>query len=141
MLSLDATVVKAQEARREVDEKIIKQVYMKDHVEIRDFRTGSGSPKFAPGDTKPAVFGTIVNNGDRTLTEVKVTVYFLNEQSIVIGEKDFHPVLVTEYAFGNDNKPLHPNYMKDFGYIVQDSAPSAYAGKAWAEVTDIQFEQ
>lgn len=141
ILSLDATVIKAEEARRQVHEQIIKQAYIKDHVELRDFRTGSGSPKFSPRDTKPAVFGTIVNNGDRTLTKVKVTVYFLNEKSIVIGEKDFHPVLVTAYAFGNDNKPLHPNYMKDFGYIVQDSAPSAYAGKAWAEVTDIQFEQ
>jgi hypothetical protein len=117
-----------------------KRAYIQEYVKLRDVRTGKGQ-RLGFGDPEPAVFGTVVNQGGRTLTKVQVTVYFLDEHGIVIGEKDYHPVLVTTSAFSTDNTLLKPHYVKDFGYIIKDAAPSAYAGKVWAEVRDIEFAQ
>jgi hypothetical protein len=54
---------------------------------------------------------------------VTVRVYFLDGSGRRIGEKEFSPVLVTEFSF-DDNTPLRPGYRKDFGYNVEDDAPS-----------------
>ena len=86
------------------------------------------------------VFGTVVNQGDRTLNQVEVTVYFLDQEGNVVGEEDYYPVLVTQYSIG-DNKPLKPNYVEDFGYSGGDDAPSTWAGRARAEITDIAFAE
>jgi hypothetical protein len=140
VLELDANSEPAKEgiktAELEIENKQARDAYIT-KVELKDFRVGEGT-KYGYGDPKPAVFGTVVNNGDRILSEVEITVYFLNEQDSVIGEEDFHPVLISPYSMG-DNKPLKPNYEKDFGYGVEDYAPSSWSGKARAEITDIEF--
>jgi len=84
------------------------------------------------------VFGTIVNNGAKTLRKVTIRVYFLDSGGRRIGEKEFSPVLVTEFSFG-DNTPLRPGYRKDFGYNVEDYAPSGWAKKIEAEIVDVEF--
>lgn len=111
-----------------------KKQYMKE-LALINFEVGEGE-KY--GKTVPGVFGTIVNKGSRTLKKVQITVYFLNKKGTVIGEEDFYPVLVTKYSIGRGNKPLKPNYEKDFGYNVKDSAPSSWV-QATAQVTDIEF--
>lgn len=58
----------------------------------------------------------------------------------LFGEKDFHPILVTKYSIG-DNKPLKPNYVKDFGYSIQDYAPSLWRGKVKGKISDIEFAE
>ena len=143
ILELDSEVVEAMEGVKkteiEINEFEEKQAYIK-NVELKDFRVGEGQ-KYGFGDPEPGVFGTIVNNGDRTLKKVELTVYFLNEAGVTVGEEDYYPVLVTEYSFGGDNKPLKPNYVKDFGYTVKDSAPSTWDKKVKGKITDIEFAE
>jgi len=87
------------------------------------------------------VFGTIVNKGNRTLNRVELTVYFLDQNGVVVGEEDFYPVLVTKFSLSGDNKPLKPNYVKDFGYTVEVSAPSTWSKKVKAKITNIEFAE
>ena len=86
------------------------------------------------------LFGTIVNNGTETLREVTIRVYFLDNEGHRIGEKEFSPVLVTRFSIG-DNTPLRPGYRRDFGYNVDDHAPSGWgwAKNVEAEIVDLQF--
>ena len=107
-------------------------------VELKDFKVSEGK-KYSFDELEPCIFGTIVNNGERILKKVEITVYFLDKNGTVIGEEDFHPVLVSNYSFGGDNKPLKPNYVKDFGYSVKKYAPSAWAGKVNGEIANIEF--
>jgi len=85
------------------------------------------------------VFGTIRNHGDSTLTRVEITAYFLGADGKAIGEKQFSPVLVTQFSF-SDKGPLKPGYIRDFGYVVRDDAPSGWGRKARAEITSIRFQ-
>jgi len=141
-LTLDSEMVEAKEGlsetKQEVESFEEKQAYIK-NVLLKDFRVAEGK-KYGFGKAVPGVFGTVVNNGDRSLKEVEITVYFLNDKGTIIGEEDFHPVLVSEYSFGGDNKPLKPNYVEDFGYSVEDYAPSSWSNKAKAKITNIEFE-
>ena len=47
-------------------------------------------------------------------------------------------MLVTQFATG-DNTPLRPGYRKDFGYRVEDDAPSGWAKRVEAEVVRVEF--
>lgn len=138
VLELDSEMVEAQtgleETRSEIKTFREKQDYIK-KVELRNFEVGMGE-RF--GQQKKGVFGTIINHGKRTLTHVQITVYFLDKNGTIIGEKDFHPVLVSKYST-RDNKPLKPNYVKDFGYSIEGSAPSLWGGKVKAKISDIEF--
>jgi len=142
-LTLNSEMIEAKDGLAETKQEIKsfeeKQAYIK-NVVLKDFKVSEGK-KYGFGKAVPGVFGTIVNNGDKSLKEVEITVYFLDEKGTVIGEEDFHPVLVSEYSFGNDNKPLKPNYVKDFGYSVEDYAPSSWSKKAKAKITNIEFGQ
>jgi hypothetical protein len=84
------------------------------------------------------VFGTIVNSGPKSLREVTVRIYFLDRIGRRIGEKDVFPVLVTEFSIG-DNTPLRPGSRKDFGYNVQDYAPSGWSKRIEAEIVDLEL--
>lgn len=55
-----------------------------------------------------------------------------------IGEKNFSPVLVTEFSIG-DNTPLRPGYRKDFGYSVEDDAPYSWSKRVETEIVDLEF--
>ena len=129
-------ISKERKRKAKIEKNLKEKIRYMKNVVLNKFTVGEGE-KF--GERVPGVFGTIVNKGNRTLKEVQVTVYFLNNKGTVIGEEDYHPVLVTKFAFGRDNKPLKPNYEKDFGYNVKGSAPSSWSGQAKAKVTDIEF--
>jgi hypothetical protein len=86
------------------------------------------------------VFGTVVNRGDKTLNEVTVRVYFLDSKRTRIGEKDYHPVLVSRYAL-NGTTPLRPSYRKDFGYSLDGDAPTGWSRKIEAEIVDLEFAE
>jgi hypothetical protein len=79
-----------------------------------------------------------VNRGDKTLKKVEITAYCLDKEGAVVHEETYHPVLVTDFSFG-DNHPLKPNYGKTFGYKI-DNAPSDWAKKVRVAVTDVEFE-
>jgi len=85
------------------------------------------------------VFGEIKNHGDKTLTEVEITIYALDSNGEAVFEKTYHPVLVSINNFNNDG-PLKPNYSRSFG-CKMDDAPSEWARKVDVKITDIKFEE
>jgi hypothetical protein len=86
------------------------------------------------------VFGEVKNNGDRTLSKVGITIYYLDRDSKPVFEKTYNPVLVTSFSFGDDNAPLKPGYSRKFGYRLDD-APSDWAGEVEVKVTAIKFAE
>lgn len=93
----------------------------------------------------PAVRISLKNNGDRSLDKVKVIVYFQGKNGNTIFEEDYHPVLVSKYSFGNDNKPLKSGYVKEMEkgkYYTLDSALTDWVeGKSVAKVVDVEFSK
>jgi len=83
------------------------------------------------------VYGEVKNIGNKTLKEVEITIYCLDKDRKSIFEKIYHPVLVSEWSF-TDNEPLKPNYSKKFG-VKLDDAPSDWAKIVNVKVTDIEF--
>ncbi|MCD6317586.1 hypothetical protein J7M02_00785 [Candidatus Aerophobetes bacterium] len=141
VLELDSQIVEAKQDKEEILKEIKafeeKQSYIK-YIELKGFKVGKGS-RFGLGEPEPAIFGKVINHGNRTLRKVKVTVYFLGKDGKPIAEEDYYPVLVTEFSF--DNKPLKPGYIKEFGYVVGDKVPSEWSGKARAKISDIEFQE
>lgn len=135
-LSLDKSNETVQRKLAGIDKEIeaykVKKAYF-DKVEVRNIHLG------ADYIGRAGVFGEIKNNGDRTLTQVEITTYCLDKNEKVVFESTYHPVLVTENSFMNDNTPLKPNYSRRFGYKLDD-APSDWNKKVKVEVTDIEFQ-
>ncbi len=84
------------------------------------------------------VFGEIKNTGNRTLTEVEITIHYLDEYGNTIYENAFHPVLISRWS--SDNKPLKPNYSEKFGYGTDD-VPSEWSKKIEVSITNIEFQE
>jgi hypothetical protein len=90
------------------------------------------------GSTGKAVFGEVKNNGDRSLSEVDVTIYCLGPAGKPMFEKTHYPVLVSSMSFGNDNTPLKPGYGRKFEYVLND-VPSGWSGDVNVKVTAVEF--
>jgi 2'-5' RNA ligase len=137
ILTLSSRDDEAPQKIKELDEKIVKyrekQAYFP-NIEVRNVRIG----KSTLNDT--GVFGELKNNGDRSLKRVEVTIYYLDKDGKAIFEKDYSPVLVSEYSFGlRRDKPLKPNYSQQFGCKLDD-APSDWSGEIRVKVTNLEFE-
>lgn len=93
----------------------------------------------------PGVTFKIKNNGDRTLDRVKVVVYFKDASGSVIAEEDYLPVLVSEYNFSGDNRPLKPGYIwqQERGkFYTAKNVPSEWKeGAANAKILEISFHK
>lgn len=91
----------------------------------------------------PAVRLSLKNNGDRSLDRVEIVVYFQDENGNTIYEEDYNPVLVSEYSFSGNSKPLKPGYVQEMEtdkYYTLDSQLSEWQeGRAVAKIVDIQF--
>lgn len=88
---------------------------------------------------EPGVFGEVKNNGDKTLDEVEVTIYFLDKQGNPVSEKSYSPVNASARSFGmSDTSALKPKYSRKFGYKADD-APSDWSKKVNVKVTKVQF--
>lgn len=89
----------------------------------------------------PGVTFKLKNEGDKSLSRVEVTVYFLDKDNNSIYEESFYPVN-TEGMF-SDSKPLKPNYvwrMERGKFYSAKSAPDEWkSGNAKAEVTSVKF--
>jgi hypothetical protein len=124
-----------EKAKAEAERLRSIRAYFSSNLSLENVRVAPGE-RF--GRTVDGVFGTIENNGTRSLRKVTVRIYFLDNTGRRIGEKDFSPVLVTQFSIG-DEAPLRPGYRKDFGYNVEDDAPSGWAKRIEAEIVDIDF--
>ena len=116
-----------------------KTEYIKNNIKLEDVEVGEGygqfdMPEYSP--KKPTVQGKIRNTGNQILDTVQITVYFLNSAGTRIGEKSYSPI--SAYSIMGDKTPLKPNYVRDWGYVVED-APSGWAKKVEVVITDITF--
>ncbi len=146
VLELDAEMVDAKEGIEEVKTEIKqleeKQSYINNVVlyDLQSMYCETYLEKKVPG-----VGFKIKNKGNRTLRKVEVTVYFKDASGTIIAEKTYHPVLVTEYSFGGDNKPLKPNYIwqiESGKFYKADSVPTEWKeGAVSAKITNIEFEK
>lgn len=125
------TIKEPKEKKKDVEELELKQAYI-DKVKILNLRVAEA--QFGG----LGIFGEIKNTGDKTLTEVEITIYFLDKNNKPIFEKTYLPVLVSDFSIGN-NKPLRPNYSEKFGY-KPDDIPSDWAQKVRTKITNIEFE-
>jgi len=118
-----------------------KTEYIKNNVKLEAVEVSEGYGQFdVPGYSpkKPTVQGKIRNTGNQILDTVQITVYFLNSAGTRIGEKSYYPI--STYSIMGDQTPLKPNYVRDWGYVVED-APSGWAKKVEVVVSDITFSE
>lgn len=83
------------------------------------------------------------NIGKKTLTKVKVIVYFKDKSGNIITEEDYHPVLVTKYGYGLDNKPLKAGYIwqQEKNKFYKANVPSEWkTGSADIKIAEVEFE-
>ncbi len=87
------------------------------------------------------VRGKLQNSGNRTLSEVQVTAYFLDSAGNRIYEDDYHPVLAgTSFSLDSDaDKPLKPSYIRSFGFKAAGCPKEWKPGAVRCEVTGIRF--
>jgi len=116
-----------------------KKTYLA-NLELINLTVGKGK-KYLFGSPNPGLFATLKNNGNRTLNEVEVTIYFFNNKGAIVSEKKLYPVSVSKYRPGRDNDPLNPKKAKKVGYLVKDFAPPTWAGKVQMRVTGFIFKE
>ncbi len=144
VLKLDSEIVEAKKGIKETESKIKafkeKQDYIK-NIKLYDLKAKYYTTYL--DEKVPGVEFKIKNKGKRTLKEVEVTVYFKDSNGNVIAEETYHPVLVTEFSFGRDNKPLKPNYIWQLErgkFYKADSVPDEWKeGAVSAKITNIEF--
>lgn len=98
----------------------------------------------ASGSRSASVQFKIRNNGDRTLTRIEVTVYFLNASGAPIAEEVFVPVRVNPYA-ASAARPLRPGYVWELEgnrTMTTRSIPSEWVeGSVEVKFTGLEFER
>jgi len=87
----------------------------------------------------PVVRGKLENTGNRTLTFVEVTAYFLNANGQRIHEKKFPIVGAPLNLMGE--APLRPGYIHQFAFKASDTPSEWAVGQVEMEVTAIRFGQ
>ena len=113
---------------------LAKAGYIKNYIGL----TGIGTlDELSPKAVAPAkyAYGTVKNNGSKTVDKVKVAVYYLNKSGKRIGEDSGWSIFKTLKG-----KPdlLKPGDAKDFQFLIVNTNPEWF-GKIEAKVTDIEF--
>ena len=103
-------------------------------VEIQNIRVGVGTSK---GKLGTAIFGDIINNGDRSIKIAALNVFFLSESGEKIKEKKFFPV--NNFSF-SDATPLNPGQSKKFGFAIDDFVPEKWSGEISVKLIDLKFK-
>lgn len=120
-----------------------EQQYIANDLELYEFT--AKKYETALDGKVPGVEFKIRNRGDKSLDTVKVVVYFKDAQGTTIAEEDFTPVLVSEYNFSGDNKPLKPGYiwqLEKGKFYTAKSVPSEWKeGAAEAKIVRIKFSK
>lgn len=124
-------------------EDFTEKMHYLDKVEITDFIAKRIDTYLKEGI--PSIRISLKNKGDRSLDMVKVTVYFQDKNGQTIFEEHFSPVLVSDYSFSGNNKPLKPGYVyemeKDKFFTIKSELSEWSEGKAKAKIVDIKFSE
>lgn len=133
---------KEAETKADTAEIEEKATYIQNHIVLYD--VGAKYWDSVLNGKVPGVLFKLRNTGERQLGMVEVTVFFKDKTGAVIFEEDFHPVLVSEYSFG-DSKPLKPGYvwqMESGKFYAAKSVPQEWEeGAVEAKITDIRFSE
>lgn len=143
VLQLDGDSSDAQggmnEAKLEIENLRLKQEYMR-NVELYDFEAKYFKPMFE--EKTPGVTFKLRNNGDRSLSEVKVSVFFRDRNNKVISEDYYYPVNSSSWS-SDSRAPLKPNYIWQLErgklYTAKSVPDEWQEGNAIARITDIEF--
>jgi hypothetical protein len=141
----DESKKRDDEASQREEERLaaMKKAYITEQIELYDVTAGT-MDSILDGRI-PGVLFKIRNKGDKSLSRVAVTVYFKDAGGDIIAEENFLPVLVREYSFSGDNKPLKPGYvwqMERGKFYSAKSVPSEWQeGSISAAITDIEFAE
>lgn len=120
----------------------IEKGYISKYLVLKNIRIGEGYGQFdVPGysKSKKGIFGTVKNIGDKNIGLLEIIVYFLDSNGQRVGEKSI--MVISTQSIFEKTIPLKPNYSKDFGYILEEDAPSEWAGKIEVEISKIAFEE
>ena len=143
---LRAHFTSAEDKKRETDESKagaeakaerlrLSHQYISSSMSLERVRVEAGeNPRTSTG----SVFGSVVNEGTRTIRKVTVRIYFLDGSGQRIGEMKCFPVLVTDVSKGGE-RLLRPGHRGDFGCTVKGNAPPGWAKRVQAEIVDIEF--
>lgn len=109
------------------------------NIEIKDFiakRINTYSK-----NNIPAIRISLKNNGNRSLDEVKIVVYFKDKYDKIIFEENYHPIFVSKYL--TNNKPLKAGYIQEMNnnnyYTLESELSDWDEGNAVAKIVDIEF--
>ncbi len=111
-----------------------KADYMKNYIAL----TGIGTlDELTPKAAAPAkyVYGTVKNNGNKTLDKVKVTVRYLDRNGKRLGEDSGWSAFKTLKGAPD---VLKPGDAKEFQFLIVNTDP-AWFGKIEAKIADIEF--
>jgi hypothetical protein len=94
----------------------------------------------------PAIFGTIINTGDKPLDEVAlaVTWYQGRGRSLQEVHREIHPIVATPLQFTDFSRsvlPFTPGEMRDFGFILSAPAQVEQDASPYVTVSSIAFTQ
>ena len=129
----------ADSIQEKIDEERVKTEYFS-KIEIFEFEARIFN-KSSYSDGTPGVTFALKNNGDKTLSDVDVIVFFLDSDGRPIAEKTFSPVRSSSYCYTNCD-PLKPNYVWRQGdkFYTMDTLGPEWSGEATIEIKDIEFE-
>jgi hypothetical protein len=122
-------------------ETAVQREYINNNLELYDFKA-SIVQSLLDGKVPGVVF-KLKNNGDKTLDEVVVTVYFKDVENKTIAEETYYPIN-TQSSFDGNHGPLKPGYiwkMEARKFYHAKTVPSEWKpGNAEGKITSIHFE-
>jgi hypothetical protein len=120
-------------------QELTKKMNYLDKIEVSQF-VARRMDTYTEKDV-PAVRFKIKNNGDQSLSMVKLIVYFHDKSGKAIYEEDFYPVSNNSYE---NRKPLKPGYVREMQkgtyYTIESALTDWEVGSATIKVVDLRFE-
>ena len=127
IILLILTIYFQQMKREELQNELSK-------VELKDVRIGAGTSK---GKLGTAIFGIILNNGERTIKIATMRVEFFDEADERSTVHKLFPV--NNYSF-SDSASLEPGHSKEFGFPIDEIVPENWGGTIKYRLIDLKFK-
>ena len=103
-------------------------------VELQNVRVGVGTSNGVLGT---AIFGEIINKGEKIISIAEMNVEFLKEDGEVAKVHKFFPV--NKFSF-RESLPLEPGQSKEFGFPIDNIVPEDWDGTFTARLTELIFK-
>ena len=121
-----------------------KKNYIKNNLKLFEVEAKYVSVWGGSEDT-PGVKFSIKNLGNKTLSKIRVVVYFLDKNGKPFAEDDYLPVLEGSISgISSSFSSLKPNYtfrMDDSTFYTKDNLGDEWSGKIKIEISYIEFDE